>query len=214
MGRTLNVTARDRDILAVLARDVRVASVAQIARTWFAESADPARSADRRLSDLAAAGMIERFVMLARPELDLRAPLIRWEVGDATPDFPRLASRLAARWKDPLIRTPLVIATRTGGVQFGGTGGRRPRLSEVSHDVSLTGVYLRHFVRSNGSPTLWYSEARLAGLGFGDCTRLPDAMVQEGATRTAIELGGAYSAVKLAAFHRFCERENMGYELW
>ncbi|MFO0838342.1 MAG: hypothetical protein U1D55_07410 [Phycisphaerae bacterium] len=214
MGRTVHLTARDRELVAALARNIRVASVAQIARTWFAESAAPTRSAEHRLSDLVSAGMIERFVMLARPELDLESPLVCWRAGDPVPDFPRLASRLAARWKAPLVRTPLVIASRAGGVTFGGTGGRRPRLSEVSHDVSLTAVYLKRFVRSHGPLALWYSEARLAGLGFGDRTRLPDAMIQEGANRTVIELGGAYSAAKLAAFHDFCRRENMGYELW
>lgn len=214
MGRTVNLTARDREILATLARDVRVATVAQIARAWFAESTTPTRSADRRLSDLAAAGTIERFMMLARPELDLKAPLICWRVGDMAPDFPKLASRLAARWKARLVRMPLVIASAASGTSFGGHGGRRPRLSEVSHDVSLAAVYFKRFVGSRTPRTIWYSEARLAELGFGDRTRLPDAIIEDCVGRTVIELGGVYSAVKLAEFHEFCRREKMGYELW
>ncbi len=214
MGRTVQLTTRDRELLAALARDVRVASVAQIARAWFADSPEPVRSAERRMRDLSAAGLIERFAMLVRPELELHAPLVRWRVEDPAPDFARLATRLAARWSAPLVRTPLVIASRAGGVQFGGAGGRRPRLSEVSHDVSLAAVYFKRFLKLRSSSAVWYSEARLATLGFGDRKRLPDAMIEDGAVRTVIELGGTYSAVKLVAFHAFCEREKMNYELW
>ena len=31
---------------------------------------------------------------------------------------------------------------------------------------------------------------------------------------TAIEFGGLYDRVKLEAFHDYCRRERMGYELW
>lgn len=214
MAHAFELTARDREILGMLTRDVRVATVAQIGAHWFAASAAPARNAGRRLDVLVNAGLIRRLHMMTRPAPEPDSPLRTWHGGEPAPDFSAIATRLAARWRAGLKRTPLAIATERAGVLFGGSGGRIPRLSEVSHDIALTAVYFRRFVHGVSPTAVWYSEARLAKLGFGDRRRLPDAMIEDRGIRTVIELGGAYSAVKLRAFHEFCSEEGLPYELW
>lgn len=209
-----NLTARDRAILDTLTRRVRVLSMDQVARTWYAKTVRPIQNAVKRLRSLEVAGLVEQFSMPARPELVLGGPLLTWHPGGKRPDWERLSYRLTARWNKPAVPTPLIIATRSAGTWLGGFGGRRPRRSEVSHDLSFAGVYL-HWLRCNPSQRDdWISEARLRHLGFGDQARLPDALVQRDGRRTVIELGGAYSADKLREFHGFCADRGLPYELW
>lgn len=209
-----NFTARDRALLDTLALRVRVLSVRQIARHWFAATSDPLRNARRHAQALAAGGFVELFSMPARPEITLVEAAVTWRPGDAPPDFARLSHQLTSRWNEPAAPTELVIATPRGGGWLGGGGGRRPRRSEVSHDIALTGLYLRWAVQCRQTGDEWVSEARLRKMGFGEHARLPDAMVRNGDRWTAIELGGAYSADKLADFHRFCAARTIAYELW
>ena len=57
----------------------------------------------------------------------------------------------------------------------------------------------------------WAPETQLpAGRGV----KVPDAMVRDGRYVTAIEFGGEYSSDKLRQFHRYCENESFGYEVW
>lgn len=209
-----DLTERDRDILAALVLRVRVFTVGQVGRTWFAGTADPPRHAARRLRRLAAAGWVEIFTMKARPELELTEPLLRWRPGEPAPDFCALARQLAARWREPIVPTPVVISTAAAGTRMGGSGGRRPRLSEISHDIVLAGVYLHWRATSATHGGEWLSEAQLARLGFGRSKRLPDAMTRVGPRRVAVEVGGAYPPAKLADFHDFCVASELDYELW
>lgn len=199
-------------MLSTLALRIRVASVAQVGHAWFSSAGDPLRAAGRRLERLAAAGWVESFTMMVRPPPPFEGPLAVWNPGEAPPDFGKLATRLAARWNQPLVPTPLVIATERCGIRYGGTGGRRPRPSEATHDIALAAVYFR---RSRGSAgAVWHPEAELLRQGFGDRSRLPDAIVEEDGLRTVVELGGVYTARKLAAFHGFCRLKGLPYELW
>ena len=207
------LTDRDEAILETLTHRVRMLSAEQVARTWFGNSADPVRLARSRLRQLQEAGYLDRLDALARPELELEEPLFRWEPGEAEPDFAALSRRCSGRWSQPVERTSLYVASSRAGVLYGGSGGRSPRLSEVSHDLSLAGLYLRHF-RPNGHRVEWTSEASLIRMGYGDQSRVPDALVTENGSSRAIELGGTYSSAKLEDFHAFCTEEALAYELW
>jgi len=210
----VNITDRDQSILDAIVRRVRVLSVAQIARTWFGATQDPVRFASRRLNELAASGFIERFDLHARPELNFELPIMCWAPGEAAPAFSRLSTRLAARWRQPVHRTPAVVATASAGIRLGGHGGRRPRRSEASHDLSLAALYL-HIVKTEPRiARTWVSEAGMRRFGFGDKGRLPDALVHRNSRPTIIELGGTYSAAKLIEFHDFCKEQGLRYELW
>ncbi|RIK67132.1 MAG: hypothetical protein DCC65_07895 [Planctomycetota bacterium] len=209
-----SLSVRDRDILDALTLRVRVLSIPQIARIWFGTVTEPTRQATRRIEALAQAGLVEQASVPVRPELALERPLVKWSPGKTEPVFERLATILDARWRGPAKLMRLVIASRKAGHARGGSGGRWPRRSEVSHDVTLAGLYLawRYGARESGAE--WISEARLRQEGFGDRHRLPDAMIRAAADRRVIELGGAYGAAKLRDFHRFCAEQGLPYELW
>lgn len=210
----LNLSQRDDEVLDALTLRVRVMSIHQIARCWFGNLRNPVRQAARRVSTLAQAGLVEQATMPARPELALDRPLVTWMPGDLEPEFERLATILDARWKEPATPAEIVIATRKAGNFRGGGGGRWPRRSEVSHDLTLAGLYLAWRRGRRSRDAEWISEARLRHEGFGDEDRLPDAMIQEAGRRRAIELAGAYGAAKLRDFHRFCAERELPYELW
>jgi hypothetical protein len=108
----------------------------------------------------------------------------------------------------------MVIATKASGVYYGGSGGRWPRPSEVSHDIAVAELYLLWLVASPTLAATWVSEAELRRRGFGDKTRLPDAMIDRDGTETVIEIGGSYSAAKLKEFHDWCGSEGLPYEIW
>lgn len=209
-----NITNRDRAILDALVHRVRVLSVDQVARTWFGSTSDPDRFAIRRLVILASTGLVERFHLLARPELTFERPLAYWAPGRDAPGFSPLATRLAARWREPVQRIPAVVATKAAGTRLGGTGGRRPRRSEASHDLSLGGLYLRFVKREPVVAKTWVSESGLRRFGFGDAVKLPDALVYRDGEPTIVELGGTYGAGKLREFHGFCREHGLRYELW
>ncbi|TWT44467.1 hypothetical protein RAS1_08820 [Phycisphaerae bacterium RAS1] len=208
-----NLTDRDRDLLDALTLRVRVLAVKQIAAEWFGRTAEPVKNARRRTNELARSGLVECFTAQVRPPLRLTQPIACWKPGDPPPRLAPLSGRLLKRWTAPVAATGLVVATRSAGRWMGGDGGRRPRRSEASHDLTVAAVYL-NWRRRAPKEAEWQSEARLRRLGFGDQTRLPDAMVEIDGVRTVIEIGGAYSTEKLAEFHEFCWREGLPYEIW
>ncbi len=209
-----NLTPRDRDLLVVLTRAVRVLSVDQIAAHWFAAATDAGRAATRRLGVLQERGLIDVFRMPARAVVVPSRPVAEWGPGNAAPDFVLLARMLAQRWTQPASPVSCVVATSASGTWLGGDGGRRPRRSEISHDLLLGELYLAWRRRTPDGIAEWISESRLRRLGYGDQTRLPDAMVDAGGIRRVIEVGGEYSASKLAEFHEFCAKRGLPYELW
>ena len=43
---------------------------------------------------------------------------------------------------------------------------------------------------------------------------LPDAIIRTAGSQRAVEFGGAYGKAKLERFHRFCESQDLSYEVW
>lgn len=213
-ARGLSLSDRDQEILDALTLRVRVMSIGQIARQWFDGASDPVRQTKRRLAALAKADLVELASIPTRPELTLDKPLVTWRPGEVPPAFERLASFLDARWKKPAILTDLVIASRKAGIARGGHGGRWPRRSEVSHDLTFAGLYLAWRKRAATSRDSWTPESRLRREGMGDNDRLPDAAIEKDGHRRIVELAGVYSAAKLRDLHRFCAERELPYELW
>lgn len=211
---TLRLTTRDEGILDTLTQRVRVLSIGQIVRTWWPEQRRGEESAASRLQALADAGFIMRIVEWAHPELSLDAPALIWRPGEEVPNLGQVSYRLRSRWTGAPRATTAFIATRLAGSTFGGNGGRRPRPSEMTHDLHLAAVFLRLLSKQPRTAQSWISEAAQYAKGAGRHERLPDALVRDRNGTTVIEFGGAYSKRKLMEFHEFCVERSLSYELW
>lgn len=208
------LSPRDRELLDTLVRRVRVLTLEQIARTWFAHTVTPRRHADIRLARLERAGLIYRDSMIAHPELLLDAPMAVWNPGDAPPALRRISRLAASRWFAPARTQKLVVASRMAGTWLGGRGGRWPRPSELSHDISLAGVFLRLRAQQPELVMAWISEDLLGRAGFRGEDRRPDALIVTPEVRMAVELAGVYRVQKLLDFHEFCEQHGLAYQIW
>jgi hypothetical protein len=209
------MTDRDREILETLTLRVRMLSVAQVARTFWSNGAIGEANSRRRLSQLDDAGLVHRLTVMARPELNLTEPLIDWRPGLEAPALGQVAYKLKRRWTEPVRSTAVVIATARAASQLGGTGGRRPRASEITHDLHMATVYL--LARTDHARSRrWISEAAYSKRWGKAGERVPDAALlsSRGGRKKLIEVGGAYPKRKLEGFHRFCEDQELGYELW
>lgn len=67
----IELTVRDSEILSVLSNRLRVLAVVQVAKTWFADTADPLRQARKRVRRLVAAGYLTRDTVMAHRPLPL-----------------------------------------------------------------------------------------------------------------------------------------------
>jgi len=211
---TRKLTSRDSELLDTLTRRVRVMSFDQVARQWWGGQRRALESAARRLTALDAVGLVQLLSGFAHPELPMTAPVAAWRPGEPAPDFGSVSYRLRSRWTEPLRVTKAVIATKLAAAQFGGSGGRSPRPSELTHDIHLATVFLNLRQTRPDVAQTWQSEADQYAAGAGRDERLPDAIVGKGRARMAIEFGGAYSKPKVAEFHQHCEERGLGYELW
>lgn len=201
-------------MLDTLVRRVRVLTLEQIARTWFAHTVTPRRHADIRLARLERAGLIHRDSMIAHPELLLDTPMAAWNPGDAPPALRSISRLAASRWLAPAQSQKLVVASRMAGTWLGGRGGRWPRPSELSHDITLAGVFLWFRTHEPDWATAWISEDLLGREGFRGEDRRPDALIITPEVRVAVELAGVYRVEKLLDFHAFCEQRGLPYQIW
>lgn len=210
----MQLTERDTQVLEILTRRVRVLSVAQIARSFWQATANAPRNAAARLRTLETAAMVSLRSVLAYPEPEVNGPVCSWRPGHAAPDFGPISYGLKMRWSGPLRAQVVAIATARAGHRFGGSGGRFPRRSEISHDLGLAAVYLGLRVNEPARAAGWISEAGLWSGGGGRHEKLPDALVSLDEGDTAIEFGGAYSKAKLEEFHAYCDERHLAYEVW
>lgn len=209
------LSPRDNEILDALTIRVRLFSVAQVARTWWSETADPEANARERLKLLDRAGLIHRFTLMSRPELPLEAPVVVWEPGQEAPDLGAASYTLQSRFCAALEKTPCVIATARTAAKFGGHGGRFPKNAEQTHDVHVAAMFLRYRSLKPDLMKYWISEEvikRTRPKIKGE--KLPDAMIRTEDYERVIEFGGEYDKEKLLAFHDYCAGRALPYEIW
>ncbi len=214
---SVQLSERDRQLLAILTRKIRVLTIEQIARTWFHNSDNPKAAAKRRVKRMSEAGWLATKTMLAHPEILLEEPVFKWLPGNESPGFGQIAYRLKARWNQSPVSTSFVLATSQAGRTFGGyVADRAPRQSEASHDLHLAQVYLLYRVDRPASAKRWVSEHQLYAEGGGRGERLPDAILRHPSRNRSkdyiIEFGGAYSKSKLSEFH--AALSHLRYEIW
>ena len=207
-----SLQGRDLEILEVLSRRVRMLSLDQVGKTWWGSTRHATANASRRLAELERRGLVTRMQAMAHELPELAEALFVWRPGRAAPDFAGLAYQLESRWSSPLRPTVLVSATRSAAAWLGGEGGRRPRQSEISHDLGLASLYLRLRLGEPERAAAWVPEDLFVPDeldGF-----IPDAIVREGEKPTLIEFAGAYKKERLQKLHASCERAALPYELW
>lgn len=207
------LTRRDVEILTILTRKVRVLSIAQIARTWWGQALHPIQAARARLQILESRGQVRCASFSVHPEFVLETPLTIWRPGNLQPDFGALSYRAHARWVHRPVFETLVFATKMTAAYLGGSGGSPPDANHATHDMHVGAVYLLKRLYEPLSADSWQSEQAILASRSGCDDKLPDAIVTHPETM-AVDFVGKYTKAKLAAFHEYCAREKMGYELW
>ena len=134
------LTDRDCEILQTLAFKVRLLTNQQLHGFWWGPHRSRVSATDR-LKGLQAAGLLDRYDVLAQPLLSLRDPIYAWAPGRPEPDFHRAASVTTARWVDPPEVQTVYVASRFAGNWLGGVGGRIRR-NDVTHDLHVAQLYL------------------------------------------------------------------------
>lgn len=211
----MDLTHRDIDIIKVLTTRIRVLSLNQIGEYWWASSARPDLLAGRRVEQLESCGLLFAYQAMCHPLLRLESPVILWMPGQQEPEFASAAYQLQVRWCRPPILTNCVIATEEAASRFGGYGGRRPRLTEQTHDLHLAAVYLKLRQADPSAAMFWKSEAELlTSPTRSPSDRLPDALIDHPAVPRVVEFGGAYRRDKLVDFHQWCANAGYAYEVW
>jgi hypothetical protein len=209
-----HLTPRDLDILDALTKRVRVLTLPQVARTWWAVSKNPIENARNRLQILKTNTLVQIQRVPAHPELLLEEPVSTWTPGAAPPDFGAVSYLLQTRWNRPTVSTVCISATTKAANRLGGHGGRFPREVERTHDIHLARVYLCFKDRSPSLLQGWIFEEALRQEHRRSSERLPDVIIRNGTHQRVIEFGGAYPKVKLEAFHGYCKEKAFPYEIW
>jgi len=209
-----HLTPRDLEILDALTKRVRVLTLPQVARTWWAASKNPTENARDRLQILKANTLVQIQRVPAHPELPLEEPVSTWTPGEAPPVFGAVSYRLQVRWSLPTVTTVCMSATTKAANRLGGHGGRFPREVERTHDIHLARVYLSFKDRRPDLLPGWTFEEALRQEHRRSSERLPDVIILDGHTRRVIEFGGAYPKAKLEAFHGYCKEKALPYEIW
>lgn len=212
--RRLGISARDVAILLTLAHRVRCLDATLAATAWWSEAAKGKNKAARRLQELTRNEWLCTASMFAHALPPLDSPLLVWRQGETPPDFGPIAYHLKNRFLAPAKATAIYWASRKTMQRFGSGKLRRPRASEVSHDLGLAAVYLKLRREVPARAKAWISEAKILARGTARGVKVPDAFIAEKGMVTAIEFGGEYSKTKLVELHRHCERHHEGYELW
>jgi hypothetical protein len=215
-SRLPTLSSRDTEILAMLCLRVRLASVMQIAQTWWGGGEAGLNVCCRRLCHLENAGLLvrKRVAVIAVPFLT--APLVSWSPRSVTPDLGSLAWQLRRRWRTPPQSTAIYMATCCCARYFGGRRrGRIPRAFQVSHDLGVTAMFLAVRRRNPELVNYWVDEDRFAPYRRGQ--KLPDAVIihcPEELPTLVLEFGGNYSKSRLQAFHEDNESRGLPYEIW
>ncbi len=216
----LVLTKRDLEIFDTLTKRVRVLSLAQVARTWWADAKEPTRVAENRLRILVGENLLQIERAPAHPEIQIEAPVAIWALGQPEPEFGAISYQLQTRWHQHPVLTPCVSASRAAADRFGGYGGRPPRSVERTHDIHMAQVFLRFRGRHPESVPDWVfeeqvkTERKLAGRRSTPGEKLPDAFLRSKSGTRVIEFGGAYGKDKLIAFHGYCKEHSFPYEIW
>ena len=209
------MTGRELELATVLCQAVRLLSLEQIAREWWPPNRDARWRARADVNRMSQAKWLLPIQVLARPLLELTAPLLEWTPEEVEPDFAVLERRCQERWTAAAIVTEVVIADRRAIATFGGSipsGLKNP--CQTTHDLHLTEIFLRYRRAGLNWRERWIGEDEIAARW--QWKKLPDAVLcdTDGQPLKAVDFGGAYRAERLQDFHESCAARSLPYELW
>jgi len=139
------MTGREKELCIVLCRHLRILSIDQIARGWWPSSRDARWRARADVKRLAQSKWLIPMTVLARPMLQLTAPIFEWKAGDPPPDFPLLETLCRERWIFPAVQTEVAVAGPRALEVFGGaTPGDLKNACQTTHDLHMGELFLRY----------------------------------------------------------------------
>ena len=204
--------ARDLLLLEALALRIRLIGQRQAAEAFWAGHIANTR---RRLKQLTEFGMLSRAVVNAQPLPELTSPIVRWQPGQAIPDSDRVAFQLQSRWRYRSLRPTVVYFPTTSTIaHFGGRERSQSLLTQVTHDLGVTAIWIRFAQEPNSAAAVWVGEDILAPTRVGQ--KLPDAALvdQHGSPTLLMEFGGSYGPKRVSDFHDDAAVRGLPYQLW
>jgi transposase len=185
------------EILHLLTHKVRLMADSQVAQ-MRGVSIKVARQGMQRLEER---GLLELQTAMIHPPLHITGPLVDWrpDACSPEPDWQALSWQTESRWKKSPVRALIAWATKKGRQYTGGPiGGRPPRQLEISHDISVTELYLQFHNTNPEAAASWIPEDALTEFRSGQ--KIPDAVICENGEKIILELAGKYySAKRLSA---------------
>ncbi len=209
---SLRLYSRDLNLLEALALRIRLVGQRQAADAFWAGHLANTR---RRLRQLVQSGMLTRAIVNAQPLPELSSPVVRWQPGQPMPDSNRTAFQLQRRWRYRSLRPTVVYFPTTSTIaHFGGRERSQSLLTQVTHDLGVTAIWLRFAADSQTASSVWVGEDILAPSRVGQ--KLPDAALvdQHGEPTLLIEFGGSYGPTRVSDFHDDAAARGLPYQLW
>lgn len=196
-------------IVQLLTHNLRLITDSQVAKLRGV----PVKIARQGLRREEQSGYIKLDDVHLHPPLPLDVPLVEWnpESESMATDWDAIAWKAQSRWNMPPVRALVASATKKGQQLTGGPLGGRPlRLLEISHDATLTEVFLRQPLETRRH---WIPEDALTEFGTGE--KRPDAVLRLDDQDIFVELAGkAYSAEKLRSIHKSFASRGCQYRIY
>ena len=144
--------------------------------------------------------------------MPMESPIYSSTRAENNDSFPELSRLLHRRARKSASVTTIFFATPKSR-ELLGRGGRgvRPRLTQLSHDLQVSEVFLHY--RENNQQAFWLHEDFLDDWPTKE---RPDAVLinERGQFVRAIEYGGAYSPARLQAMQNAFSRQGIPLEIW
>jgi hypothetical protein len=208
----MTLTPRDLDIAVTLARRVRLMTLDDLVRVWWADSYSY-QTAWHRLRELARGDWVQlgRLNLRTVPATD---PLFVWSPGQPDPDAEVVSHLARSRWSGAAVPSAVVIAGRRAANVYGSTAGRLPAVNHRDHDAHLGAVYAAYRERRPNEAADWVGEDARPKAGFR--VKDPDALLVDATGRTyrVVECAGGYTPDQVQAFHAHCADRELPYEFW
>ncbi len=195
-------------IAKILATQVRVMTIQQLAEHFYANRKGPVECARRAARKLRQEGYAETWQAMVR-HLFLEGPLLAWFPGANVPEFGKLAWQNQKRWNQRFPgKTICLTSTPKARSEFGGTC-RAPRSRELEHDVNVAQLFLHLLRQEPHAAASWQHEDSLIHTN----QKRPDAVIERAGQPVAIDLlGSGYSREKIAEIWKHTRHTR--FELW